>query len=81
MLYCHTCQHLVMIIFNKGVIMDLYEIRREINNAEQTLKNADEVANDLAYILDGRLKQVNAYRLKRLKHQLKQFNANTGRWK
>ena len=61
--------------------MDLYAMRREINQAGTVLRNADNVANDIAQLLPGRLKHVDSYTLKKLKIELKKFNAHTGTWR
>lgn len=47
--------------------MELYEIRREIQKANNTLNNADQIASSIADILEGRLRHVSPYILKRLK--------------
>lgn len=58
------------------------EIRRAVNEANQQLRAADEVATDLAHLLDGRLRRVSStYILSRLKQQLRDFNMHTGKWK
>lgn len=58
------------------------EILRAVNDANQQLRAADEVATDLARLLDGRLRRVNsAYILSRLKEQLRDFNMHTGKWR
>ena len=61
--------------------MDIFSMRREINQAGNVLRNADSVANDIAQLLPGRLKHVDSYTLKKLKTELKNFNAHTGTWK
>lgn len=61
--------------------MDIWQMRREINEAGQVLKNADEVANSIANILPGRLRHVSSYTLAKLKKELKDYNAHTGQWK
>ena len=58
------------------------EIRRAVSEASQQLRAADEVATDLARLLDGRLRRVTStYVLSRLKEQLRDFNMHTGKWK
>lgn len=42
---------------------------------------ADSVANEMADIIQGRLRKVSTWKLKKLKRELSQFNANTGKWK
>ena len=61
--------------------MDLWEIRREINRAKSTIRNADDVASDIASILPGRLRHVSLHTLTKLKKELRDFNAHTGTWK
>lgn len=57
------------------------EIRQAVNDAKDLNRACDQQANNLAELLDGRLRHVNYYRLKRLKAQLRDFNAHTGNWK
>jgi hypothetical protein len=64
-----------------GGFMSLHEMRNEISEARRTLENADEVAQQIAYVLEGRLRQVNGSALASLKKELKDFNANTWTWK
>lgn len=61
--------------------MDLYAMRREINIAKQTIRNADEVAGQIADFLPGRLRHVSGETLRQLKIELKKFNAHTFVWK
>ena len=61
--------------------MSLYDMRKEISAARRTLENADEVAQQLAYLLEGRLRHVDQWTLASLKKELKDFNAHTGTWK
>lgn len=57
------------------------EIRRAVSEANQQLRAADDVATDLARLLDGRLRNVSStYLLSRLKQQLRDFNMHTGKW-
>jgi len=51
------------------------EMRRAINNA------ADNAANSIVDLLDGRLRQVSPYRLAKIKKQLRDFNMHTKEWK
>lgn len=58
------------------------EIRHAVSEANQQLRAADEVATDMARLLDGRLRRVSStYILSRLKEQLRDFNMHTGKWK
>ena len=61
--------------------MDLWEMRKQISAARNTLDNADRVAESIAYLLEGRLRQVNNSTLASLKRELKDFNAHTYTWK
>jgi hypothetical protein len=58
-------------------------MRASLAEARDTMKAADGCANALAEILtnDGRLRHVAPWRLKLLKRQLQQFDANRERWK
>lgn len=51
------------------------EEARRVNNA------ADAYANQMAEMLNGRLKCVSSHHLARLKRQLRDFNIHTGKWK
>lgn len=57
------------------------EMRAAIAEARQTMCAADSQANAMADILIGRLRNVSPYALARLKKELQEFNAHTGRWK
>ena len=61
--------------------MELWEMRREINAAKQTIRNADEIADSIASILPGRLRHVSCGTLEKIKKELRDFNAHTGQWK
>lgn len=61
--------------------MDIWEMRRQINEARDVLRNADEVAGQIAGLLPGRLRHVQTWVLQDLKRELKDFNAHTGEWK
>lgn len=39
------------------------------------------MADSVACLIDGRLRNVSDYWLRRLKRQLQDFNAHTGKWK
>lgn len=56
-------------------------MRQAVSEAKQVQRAVDEQANALADLLDGRLRHVSGYRLKRLKRELARWNANTGEWK
>lgn len=62
--------------------MSAYDQMREaVMQAQATMRAADNVADDMARILRGRLRKVSTWHLKRLKKELSQFNAHTGTWK
>lgn len=58
------------------------DVRAAIGRARYSLQAADNVADDLASLLQGRLRRVNSgYVLSRLKDELRNFNSHTKRWK
>ena len=57
------------------------EMRQAVSEARQTLSAADDVANAMAILLEGRLRKVNDWNLKKLKAELRDFNAHTGKWR
>lgn len=57
------------------------DFRKCFDEAERTMKQADDVAEDMAAMLRGRLRKVSPYVLKQLKHELSQFNARNFAWK
>lgn len=57
------------------------EMRTAVRQAREVNKAIDQMTNNLAELLDGRLRHVDRYWLKRLKSQLREFNASTGKWK
>jgi hypothetical protein len=61
--------------------MMTHEMRKAVEEAEQALRAADNVANDIAKVLHGRLRKVSTWHLKKLKAELKNYNMHTGRWK
>jgi hypothetical protein len=60
--------------------MNWDDFRQAFNTARNTMDQADRVANDMADMLDGRLRKVSGYRLAKLKRQLRDFNIHTGNW-
>lgn len=58
---------------------DVLEARRE---AQATLDNADQVVRHAASLIKGRLRAADCWTddLRALKAELKNFNANTGKW-
>lgn len=61
--------------------MNWDDFRQAFNTARNTMNQADSVANEMADMLDGRLRKVSGYRLEKLKRQLRDFNMHTGQWK
>ena len=62
--------------------MKTHEIREAIQDAERTIRAAENVTSDLAYLLIGRLRNCSSnYTLKQLKNELKNYNSHTGQWK
>lgn len=57
------------------------QINQAVREARELNDTVDRQANALCDLLDGRLKKLTTYRLKRLKRELQNFNANTGQWK
>ena len=57
------------------------ETRYAVNQAKTTLRAADSVANDMAFLLIGRLHHCSPQTLVRLKRELKNFNSQTREWK
>lgn len=60
--------------------MTFEQVNEGMKDARTTLNKCDTVACDLADMLIGRLRNVTTYRLKKLKKELSQFNAATGKW-
>jgi len=61
--------------------MNWDDFRQAFSAARNTMNQADHIANDIADMLDGRLKKVSGYRLAKLKRQLRDFNIHTGEWR
>ena len=57
------------------------DFRKCFADAERTMKQADDVAENMADMLRGRLRKVSPYILKQLKHEISQFNARDCTWK
>lgn len=56
------------------------QVRVAVSQARSQMRAADSVVNDLADLLEGRLRKVSVYRLQKLKRELKGFNAKTKTW-
>lgn len=58
------------------------DMRAAVRQAADTLRAADSVATDLAWMLRGRLRKVqNRDSLRALKRELRDFDMTTGEWK
>lgn len=57
------------------------EMRAAVAEARVTLRAADSTADNMAGLLQGRLRHVSGCRLAQLKKELSQFNAHTKEWK
>jgi len=61
------------------------EMRDAFREAEQTVNAADEIVDDMAKMLVGRLRKINTYygtrALQSLKIELRDFNIQTQKWK
>lgn len=59
------------------------EVNEAIEDAERTIKQADNRVKDMARIIRGRLQACNvgSYALCELKTELRRFNMHTGVWK
>lgn len=55
--------------------------RAAMREAKDTMRAADNVADGMAEILEGRLRKVSPYYLKKLKRELSMFNVGTGKWR
>lgn len=60
--------------------MTFDEMTEAVNDASNQLAIVDRVATRLASMLVGRLRQCNSWTLKKLKMELRDFNAHTGVW-
>lgn len=62
--------------------MTYAEMTEALAEARRTMNICDSVAGDIAPLLVGRLRRLNStHTLRRLKAELAQFNAQTGKWK
>jgi len=62
-------------------VSEPHESIRELISDSRRLKNAIDLnANILAELLEGNLRNVSTWRLKKLKRELQTFNAHTGKW-
>lgn len=62
--------------------MNPYDMMTEgLREAMNVMRAADNKADDLAEILQGRLRKVSNYNLTKLKREISRFNSRTGKWK
>lgn len=62
--------------------MDFDTMKASIREAKRTMEVADAVAEDIAYLLIGRLRKVNSgTALRALKKEIANYDMTTGRWK
>lgn len=54
---------------------------KAVDEAENTLRQADQAANKMAKLLRGRLRKVDSWYLKELKRELQDFDACRQVWK
>ena len=57
------------------------QMRDAMQEAEQTIRAADQMSSQMARMLRGRLNHVSPMVLADLKRELKRFNAHTGQWR
>lgn len=61
--------------------MNWTDATNAVSDAERTLRSADEIANSMARMLVGRLRKCgNSNHLAKLKMELRDFDARSGRW-
>lgn len=62
--------------------MNFNEARSAVHDAKNTIDTADLIVRELASIMIGRLRAANVWcsDLKKLKRELQDFNASTGKW-
>lgn len=60
--------------------MELYEIQRALSKARSELKAVEDNASIMADLIAGNLRSIPAYKLKRLKKELRDFNMHTQTW-
>lgn len=56
-------------------------LTRALNEAKEIRRVVTEHGNSMLALLDGNLHGLSAYRLGRIKRQLREFNIHTGNWK
>lgn len=60
--------------------MTFTEMSQAFTQAKSQIEMADDFADRMARMLEGRLQRVNHSTLKRLKKELARYNAHTGYW-
>lgn len=60
---------------------DIWSMKRTINEAHSTLRNADRIASEVAPLLRGRLRHCNHLDIAALKKELRDYNIHTYTWK
>jgi len=60
--------------------MNLNEVQNAVSAANNTLRDADRVASQMAGMLSGRLRHVSPWALAELKRELRDFNMHTKEW-
>lgn len=62
--------------------MNIFDVRNAVQQAEDTLRAADNCAEKLAELLtERRLRLLSSYELRRLKRELSKFDSVKRRWK
>jgi len=58
-----------------------FDIKDKVDEAKRTLSYADDMADQMARFLKGRLRHCDGYVLADLKRELRDFNAHTKTWR
>jgi hypothetical protein len=61
--------------------MNWDDMNKAMGDAKAAFKRADNVANEMARLMVGRLRKCNPSTLRRLKRELRDFNMTTGEWR
>jgi len=61
--------------------VSLYDIEQAVLEANRQLNRVRDNASSMVDLITGNLRHVPAYKLKRLKKELRDFNMHTGEWK
>lgn len=57
------------------------EMRQAVQEAEYTLRAADNVTAQMGRLIQSRLRQCDTSTLEEMKRELRDFNIHTGQWK